>query len=1072
MNLVKGALENPHVVFVIALATAILGGTALTKMPTDILPVFKTPAVQVITFYPGMPAEVVERDMTSRIERWTGQSNGIERQESKSMIGVSIVKDFFRSDIDPNTAMSQVTSLAMSDLFYLPPGTIPPMVMPFDPTASIPLCLISVSSDEYDETTLYDVAYFDLRQRLQGISGVIAPAVYGGKLRRILAYVDREKLEARGLSPLDVVRSINRDNLMIPTGNMKIGKLDYQVDSNAMVSDVRDLGGFVVKEGRDGRPVYLRDVADPEDSAQIQTNIVRVTDKATIDSYEKGSKTPGKRQVYIPIYRQPGANTIAVVEGIKASMNGIIARLPKGVRLDVVLDQSIFVREAIGSLEFEAGVGALLAGVMILIFLGSFRSTGVILLSIPLSIMAAFLGMYATGDSINAMTLGGLALAVGRLVDDSIVVLENIDRHLRTGKPPREAALDAAAEVALPVLSATITTIVVFLPVVFIFGIGKFLFGPLALAVTFSMAASYFVSMTVVPVACALLFKAHTGPIDPSTSLRTGVSATEERSLHPTWLERTYRPGVAWAVKHRRITIAVAAALFAGAVALVPSLGQELFPQADAGAFTVRVRGGTGTRVEQTEELVKRIDQSIVETISKDDLQMVISNIGVLLDWPAAYTPNSGPQDAFIAIQLTEHRAHTAQHWASVLRGSLRSKFPGTEIFFETGGLMTAALNFGLPSPINVQVQGNDLDKAHEILEAVKERVEKVRGAEDVRIQQRLDYPQLQLVVDRARASSVGLSDEDIVKNTVTALNSSINFAPSFWIDESNGNHYFMGAQYKEEAIKDLDTLLDIPITSARQKHPVRVRNVATINRTTAPSEVNHLALSRVSDLYANVRGRDVGSVAREVEAVVSEVKKDPKVVPPGYFVETRGEVQSMRESFKSLGWGAMLAAVLIYLVLVAQFRNFRDPLVIMASVPLGLIGVVAILFVTGTTLNVQSLLGIVFELGISVSNAVLIVDLTRKLRARGMSIDEAVVEASTIRVRPILMTSLAAALGLLPMALGFGRGSEANEPLARAVIGGIIASTLLGRQVVPALYRALAKPVLSSVEGKGAPRA
>jgi len=473
--MVRRSLANPHLVLIGILTALLVGGIALFRIPSDILPLFKTPAVQILTLYPGMPAEVMEKDITSRIERWTGQSNGISSQESRSMTGVSIVRDYFQPDIDSNTAMSQVSSLATSDLYYLPPGTIPPMVMPFDPTASLPLALLSVSSPSLDETKLYDIAYFELRNRLQGISGVIAPAVYGGRIRRILAYVDRDKLYSRGLSPMDVVHSLQNFNTLIPTGNAKIGDFDYQVTTDGLVFKVSDMNAFTVKLGSDGAPVTIGDIGQVEDTHQIQTNIVHVD---------------GKRQVYIPIYRQPGANTIAVVEGVKQAISKILARIPKGVHLDVVLDQSVYVRKAIHSLEREILLGTLLAG-LVLLFLGTLRSTFAILLAIPLSIVTAIAGLFFTHNSLNLVTLGGLALVVGRLVDDSVVVLENTNRHLAMGKEPEQAALDAAEEVRMPVLVSTLVTIVVFAPVTLIAGIGKFLFVPLALAVTFAMLASY-----------------------------------------------------------------------------------------------------------------------------------------------------------------------------------------------------------------------------------------------------------------------------------------------------------------------------------------------------------------------------------------------------------------------------------------------------------------------------------------------------------------------------------------------------------------------------------------------------
>jgi len=1046
MFLVRFSLRNPYAVVVLALAILVLGLTALSRIPVDLLPIFKTPAVQVVTFYPGMPAEIMEKDITSRLERWTGQSNGIARQEAKSMIGVSIVKDYFREDIDPNTAMSQVTSLAMSDLFYLPPGTIPPMVMPFDPTASIPLALLSVSSPTFDETQLYDVAYFDLRNRLQGITGVIAPAVYGGKLRRILAYVDRDKLEARSLAPMDVVKALRAYNLMIPTGDAKLGDTDYQIVSNGMVPKVDDLNDIPVKVDK-GAPVFVRDVAHAEDTSQIQTNIVRVN---------------GKRQVYIPIYRQPGANTIQIIEGLKDAIKNILSRLPKGINLDIVFDQSVYVRTAIRSLIDEGLLGALLAAGMILIFLGSFRSTLIISLSIPLSILAALTGLYYAGDSINAMTLGGLALAVGRLVDDAIVVLENTFRHLQIGKSSRQAALEATGEVAMPVLVATATTIVVLFPITFLTGIGKFLFTPLAKSVTFAMATSYFMSMMLIPIYCARFFRPAAAEAQASAnSAHTGGWGPFERFYRR--LIAVYESMLRRAIAHQAPVLVAVLLLFLGSLGLFPLIGKELFPQVDAGQFTVLVRATSGTRVERTEGLIAQVEEAIRKDIPKEDLQMLISNIGVLLDWPAAYTPNSGPQDAFVLVQLTPHHRKSSFDHVNVLRSHLPQAFPGTEFTFDTGGLVTAALNFGLPSPIDIQIEGNKLDVAHDIAEKIKAIAERVPGTADVRIKQKLDYPQIALDVDRVKSACLGLTQTDVVKNVVTALNSSINFDPAFWIDSSNGNHYFVGAQYREKDISTLDTLKNIPITPTNGGSPTLLRNLANFSLQLAPAEVDHLNITRVTDIFVDVAGRDVGSVAADIEKGLNNIE-----VPFGYFVKMRGEVSSMRESFGGLWFGFALAPILVYLVMVAQFKSFLDPFIIMFAVPLGLIGVLATLFITHTYLNVQSFIGIIFMGGISVSNSVLLVEFANRLRAVGRATSDAAVEAGLIRLRPILMTSIAAVLGLLPMAIGLGHGSEANVPLARAVVGGLTVSTLLTLVVVPVLYTLLKRGAPAPMEEEG----
>jgi len=1035
--LVRGSLKNPYLVVIGALTVILLGAVALSRIPTDILPTFRTPAVQILTLYPGMPAETMERDITSRLERWTGQSNGVARQESRSMTGVSVVRDYFRPDIDPNTAMSQVSSLAISDLYYLPPGTIPPMVMPFDPTATLPLALLSVSSPVFDETRLYDVAYFDLRNRLQGISGVIAPAVYGGRIRRILAYVDRDRLESRHLSPMDVVQTLQAFNTLIPTGNAKIGDYDYQVNANGMVPKVDQMDQFPIKVNDQGAPVYIRDVGKVEDSHQIQTNVVHVN---------------GKRQVYIPIYRQPGANTIGVVEGIKRAIGEISARLPKGINLDVVLDQSVYVRKAISSLEREALLGTFLAGLMILLFIGSFRSTAAILLSIPLSILAAIIGLFFTDNSLNLMTLGGLALAVGRLVDDSIVVLENTHRHLAMGKPAETAALDAAEEVRMPILVATITTVVVFAPVVFLSGIGRFLFTPLALSVTFAMLASYVVALTVVPAYCVrFLREAGGGPRAVFEKIQTAYGRLLESILD------------------RKAIAAIAVlVLAAGSALLFPLIGTELFPKVDSGQFSIQMRAPSGTRIEKTENYVAQAEQVIRQEIPPADLQMLISNTGVLYDWPAAYTPNAGPMDTNLMVQLADNHSVSSIEYVRRLRRILHDKFPFLEFSFETGGLIRSAITFGLPAPINVQVEGNRLDVANGIAREIVQMAAAVPGTADVRIAQRLDYPQLSLDIDRTKAAFLGLNAVEAVKNIVTSLNSSINFSPAFWIDERNGNHYFVGAQYPEDKIRSLDTLLDIPITGALQQRagaamqklfrpgpdgldnnsatrPVLIRNVASVSRTFAPTEVSHHNISRVIDVFADLDGRDVGSVSAEIEKRLAQKKW-----PEGYTVSMRGEVSSMSESFRGLAFGFLLAVVLIYFVMVPLFRSFLDPLIVMFAVPLGLIGVLAILFATGTTLNIQSFMGTIFMVGIAQSNSTLLVEFANRLREQGRPARSAVVEAAQTRLRPILMTAGAALLALAPAAFN---SADASAPLARAVIGGLASSTLLTLFVVPLLY-------------------
>jgi len=1190
--MIRAALRNPYLIVVLALTISVVGVTSYQRIPADLLPVFKTPAVQIVTFYPGMPPEVMERDIMSRLERWTGQSVGIEHQEGKAMLGVSVVKDFFREDVTMDTAMSQVTSYAVSDMFYLPPGTIPPMVMPFDPTASVPLCLVSVSNPQMNEKELYDIAYFELRNRLQSIQGVIAPAVYGGKLRRILAYVDREKLQARGLSLTDVQQALLKENVLIPAGNAKMGDVDFQIFTNALPDTVEKLNDTPIKVV-DGQPVLMRDVGEVRDAGQIQTNIVR---------------TNGARQVYIPIYRQPGANTIEIVDSINQRLERIGDRLkemnaddPKmeSLVLSVVMDQSVGVRESITGLQIAAGLGAVLAGLVVFLFLRSFRSSMIIFLAIPLAILAAIIGLFYTGDTINAMTLGGLALAVGILVDQSIVVLENIVRHVRMGKPSFEAAVDGAREVALPILVSTITFCVVFYPVVFLSGIAKFLFTPLAIAASVAIIASYLIAITLVPAYCARFFKGEAG-----AGAASGAAApTREEHRPESRLSRLFRQALGWVIAFRYAVVGAAFALFIGSVLLLTQMGTELFPPVDSGQFTMYVRLPSGTRIERTEQKIQAIERHIVEKLGEPDpafalgkeekpessLQMLISNIGVLMDWPAAYTPNTGPMDAFMLVQLKDKRGRPdVFHLVTELRNELEEKFPSVEFAFDTGGMMTAALNMGEPSPIHFQVTGSNLHTAQDIAQIIKREAEQVEGAVDVRIAQRMDYPVLDVEIDRLLASQVGVTTEDVMKNLVSATNSSINFEPAFWIDESNGNHYFFGVQYFEEDINSLDTLRYVPVTGANSSQPVPLEQMAEIEQTTGPAVINHHNITRATDIYANVLpGYDVGSVVAEIErrlqsapemrarqtrtqrgtehdilgvpadysGTVTQVERDAggkllsvtvdvsatrresaggqmrialhrdtqmkeddltegkpvavwtrhdaaenqpvvarqiKGLPapiesaeelPGYYEGSgytytmMGEVKSMRDSFGQFTQGLAIAVALVYLVMVAQFRSFIDPFVILLTVPLGFIGVVLLLLLTGTNLSIMAFMGIIMMVGIVVEYSIVLVDFANHRLAEGGDVREAAIEAAQVRLRPILMTSLTTALALLPMAwpgvllepLGIA-ASEANIPLARAIIGGVLGATFLSLLVVPCLYVMVKRPPQRDAQTEPAP--
>lgn len=1062
MRLPELGLKHPHTLIVLLLALVVIGVASAVKLPVDLLPQFKTPAVQILTFYPGMPPEVMERDIMSRMERWTGQSVGIEKQEGKAMLGFCVVKDYFREGISLETAMSQVSSYAMSDLYYLPPGTVPPMVMPFDPTASMPLCLISVSSPSMSEKELYDIAYFELRNRLQSIQGVIAPAVYGGVLRRILTYVDPVKLEAYGLSPMDVVDALRRQSVLIPAGNMKAGSTDYQIFTNAMPHDVSGLNDMPIKEVN-GRLIFIRDVARVEDSHQIQSNIVRVN---------------GRRQVYIPVYRQPGANTLSIVGSIRDNLTNMLQRLremnpkAKDLTLEVVLDQSVYVRSAIGGLLFAGGLGALLAAIIVFAFLKNLGATVVVAVAVPASILGALIGLFYAGHTLNAMTLGGLALAIGILIDHAIVTLENIVRHLHMGKSSHEAAIVGVQEVALPLLVSTITFIVVFYPVVFLSGMAKFLFSPLAVAASLANIVSYFFALIAIPAYCAFFLRG-----------KAVHQVPDEQIGQMSRLADRYGFLVRRMLPNRKIILGAAAALIAASLVAALFIGKELFPPSDANQFQIQVRLATGSRIEKTEETVLAIESDIiaqtgepdpeyprVEAHPESNLRILISNIGVLMDWPAAYTPNSGSMDAFILVQLKGKRGHIGTfELVNNLRRVLSDKYPGVEFSFDTGGLVTSAMNMGEPAPIHLQVAGSDLKTSQEIAQILVNDMSVIPGLTDARIAQRLDYPTVKVDIDRTKAAFAGLDVNDIVTNLTTATNSSINFRPAFWIDERNGNHYFIGAQYSEAGMESFETIRNIPVTGPNAARPILLGNVAELTRGTGPSQINHQNITRVIDIYANASpGIAVGSLAETIEKrlrgnqVLSLTPRGAErgdyyevagaeYAGKGYTVTLSGEVSIIRDAFRQFGFGLLIATLLVYLVMAAQLRSFIDPLVVMLAIPLGFVGVVAVLSVTGTALSIQSFMGIIMMVGIVVQFSIIMIDFANRLVRNGATVSDAIVEAARSRLRPIVMTSLAAILALLPMSIGL-EGGEVNMPLARAIIGGVLGSSLI-LFVLPCLY-------------------
>jgi multidrug efflux pump subunit AcrB len=1067
MWIVRGALKSPYAVAVMALLILVIGVVAILSIAVDILPVFKAPAVQVMTYFSGMPTGSVEKTITNRIERWTNQATGCQRVESKSTLGVSVVRLYFQDNIDPNGALTQVNSLALGTLPTLPPNTLPPVVVPFDPTATIPLGVLTVSSDGntgLDETALKDLARIEIRNMLGGVKGVVAPAVFGGKDRTILIYVNPQELQARQLSPLDIVDALSRQNFMVTPGVAKFGGYEFQLDSNAMVNAVEELNKIPIRTDP-GNRVYLEDIGHAQDTSAIQTALVRVN---------------GQRQVYVPIYRQQGASTLTVIDGVQREiprMMSILKAEGKNVKLDLVMDQSVYVREAIQSLIHEGAIGALLVAVMILIFLGNARMTLIATMSIPLAILCALTGLFVTGNTINAMTLGGLALAIGPLVDNAIVVLENTHRHHTLGKSPIAAAFDGAAEVSLPVLVATLTTIIVLCPIAMMAGMGGFLFRPLTLALAFAMVASFVLSQTLVPALCAKWLGGHVHPGDEHKTIGWGRRIHHRIEMVIQFFTHRYERLLAVALRHRVIVLCAAALLFIGSLTLLLGIGREFFPQVDAGQVTLFVRTPSGTNLEAAETRIIDVERFLRDHIPANERKMVISELGLVPDWSAAYTANSGTQDCTIKVQLSDERTSSAQEYAIALRDAFQKerKFSDLRVSFDTGGMVSAALNNGASSPIDVQIEGGSPAESLALAQRVRDEVAGIRGAADVHIQQRLDAQQRIILVDRKKAADAGLDLAQVINQVATAMNSSVSIKRNFWIDYKSGNQYFVGVQYPENPSQRMKDVLDIPATGTNRMHPVKLGSLVTIEPGSAPVEMNHVNLARVFDVLVNTQNRDIGGVAGDIQDRLkdlqqsvwsSEAKRGIKtpttlenqglIFPSGMRINLRGEYGRMIESFGSLGFGLAMASILVYLLLVVLFRSFLSPLIIMFAIPLGLIGVLAMLFITHTTLNVQSSMGVIFMVGIVVANGVLLVDFANKQRRLGAPVQRAITTAASIRFRPIMMTFLATFLDLVPMAIGLGRGSEANVPLARAVVGGLLTSTFLTLIVVPIIYTLL----------------
>ncbi|HEY4361118.1 MAG TPA: efflux RND transporter permease subunit [Bryobacteraceae bacterium] len=1041
------SIRNPYFVVVICLVLVLIGVNSLLRMPVDLFPPINLPEVVVATFYSGMPPQDVETDITNPLERFFTLASGIDHMESRSMLGISMIKVFFQPGTNADADVSQLANLALADLKRLPPGTLPPVVMKMD-ASSLPVCLVTLKGQGLSQTQLHDIGQFNIRNQIVVVPGSAIPPPFGGEYRQVMVYVDPIKLLSRQMSPMDVVGALNSSNLILPAGDVKMGPYDYYLYSNSLVDKVDEINNIPIKTVGQ-RSVTIGDVGEAKDANQIQYNVVRVD---------------GQRSVYLPILKQGGdTNTISVVNGIREMLPKLLD-LPQQLSTAVVFDQSAFVKQAIHTLLDEGTIGLVLTSLMILIFLGSMRATLAVFLSIPLSALATFVVLYMMGSTINTMILGGLALAFSRVIDNSVISLENIFRHLEMGASPEAAAEAGGSEVSLPVLAATLTTAVVFFPVTFLNGVSKFLFSALAVAVVLSLFASYFVAMTVIPLFCARYLKK--APHGDHGHSGGGFNGWFNRRF--TSLLNVYEKAVRGCLRVPAVTVLVLMGAFGASLLIYPYLGLAFFPRTDAGQFTITLKAPTGTRIESTEDYVSKVENLIKQTVDPVDFNMVVSNIGIVPDFSALYSSNAGPYTATVQVELKEEHKVSSFEYMDRVRRAISAQYPDLRTFFSSGSMVDAILNSGMAAPIDIQVSSRNMDRAYGIAQDLAARIRKMPGTGEVYIPQDLNYPALKLNIDRVHASELGLTEKEIVNNVITSLNSNTMIAPNYWVDHQTGNDYFLTVQYYENgkpAVHNMVDLQQIPLRGIESKidgahtpNPPRIDggsrpitvlgNVATLELVQTPTEVDHYQIQRIADVFVTPAGEDLGKLSTQISKLLASEK-----FPNNVRVNLRGMVKGMNESFVSFGEGLSLAVVLLFLILVAQFKSFKDPLLIMLAVPMGFIGVLVVLPLTHTTLNVMSLMGVLMLVGIAASNSILIVEFAHRLEEQGQSVKDAVITSCRVRLRPILMTSLATIIGMVPMALKLGTGSEQYAPLARAIIGGLTVSVLLTVFIVPAAY-------------------
>ncbi len=1026
---------------VMALAIILLTPVVLLRTPVDIFPDINIPVISLVWTYNGLQPQEMEQRITSNVERGvTTLVSDVEHIESQSLNGIAVIKVFFQPGANIQTALAQTAAISQTFLRFLPPGTTPPLVIIYS-ASTVPVIQIGLTSDTLSEQQLFDFGNYFIRTQLATVPGAATPFPYGGKQRVVSVDIDPTALQAKGLSAVDIVNAVNAQNLILPTGTAKLGTLEYNVEMNGSPQSVEELNDLPVKTVN-GATSYMKDVAHVRDGFSPQTNIVL---------------SNGQRGVLMSIYKTGTASTIDIVDRVKQMLEFNKGSIPEGMRISTFFDQSLYVRASIQGVIREAIIAACLTAMMILLFLGNWKSTLIIAVSIPLSILVSILCLSALGQTINIMTLGGLALAVGILVDDATVEIENINRNLAMGKETVQAILDGAQQIAVPAFVSTLCICIVFIPMFFLSGVAKFLFVPLAEAVSFAMLASYMWSRTIVPtLAMYLLSSEDEYHAEEHSGEKMGFFRRYQQGFERSFekFREGYRRALGVALHSPKAFAGCFLAFCVFSVMLVGVLGRDFFPKVDAGQIRLHMRARTGLRIEETARLADQVNGVIRETIPKDELTTVLDNIGLPYSGINLTYSNAGTigsSDAEILVQLKEVRGKPTGAYINDLREKLPQRFPGVQFFFQPADIVTQILNFGTPAPIDVEVTGMNQHGNYLVGEKLASEFRHIPGAVDVHVQQAFDNPTLFMEINRARAQSVGMQSRDVAQNVLVSLSSSFQTAPAFWLDPKNGVEYNVAVQEPQYRVENYQALQNTPIGgSAPGSRPQILGNLVTTSTTARPAEVSHYTTQPMINIYAAVDGRDLGGVADEVEKHVQAIEKD---FPKGSHIAVRGQVQTMKNSFAGLGFGLLGAIVLAYLLIVVNFQSWLDPFIIITALPGALAGICWTLLLTHTTLNVPSLTGAIMCMGVATANSILMVSFAREQMDEGKSARDAASEAGFVRIRPVLMTALAMIIGMVPMAVGLGEGGEQNAPLGRAVIGGLVFATFATLFFVPCVF-------------------